>query len=61
MHVKHTALLVLIGLALAPAIAFAVSTGETPAARGRGYANLRIEITGHGWAKTHGNEHGRQP
>jgi hypothetical protein len=44
MNVKHTALLVLIGLALAPATAFTASGGETPAARGRGYTNLSIAV-----------------
>jgi hypothetical protein len=44
MNAKHTALVVLIGLAWAPAAALTASGGETPAVRGRGYTNLSIAV-----------------
>ena len=43
-NAKHTALLVLMGLALTPATAFTASGGQTSAARGRGYAHLSIAV-----------------
>ena len=44
MNAKHTTLLILIGLALAPAIVFTASGGEKPAAQRRGYTNLSLAV-----------------
>jgi hypothetical protein len=43
-NAKHGVLLALMGLALTPATALTASGGGTPAARGRGYANLSSAV-----------------